>query len=337
MDPNLPEEHNDQESIMKRRDKVIITCAITGAAHTPSMSPYLPITPEQIADEAVAAAEAGAAMVHLHAREPDDGYPTTDPEIYRQFVVPIRDRCDAIINITTGQPDRQVVKDGDSAALFQRRLAAPKEFSPEVCSFNLGPMIPGVWAMVDKLEGKWKYDWEKTFLLATKRITLTNTYEGMEQVARELGDERDVKFEFEAFDIGQLHTLRYIADQGWVKPPFFIQSVLGFAGGLAATPEHALYMKRTADELFGDDYIWSCLAAGKNQIATIAVAAIAGGHVRVGLEDSLWYGKGQLAKSNADQVGRIRRVLEELSLEIASPDEAREILQTKGSDRTNIQ
>jgi len=319
-----------------RRDKVIITCAITGAAHTPSMSPYLPITPEQIADEAVAAAEAGAAMVHLHAREPEEGFPTTDPEVYRQFVGSIKERCDAIINITSGQPDRQAVEQPDADALFQRRLLAPKEFSPEVCSFNLGPMIPGVWATVPRFEGKFKYSWEKPFLEATRRITMTNTYEGMEQIARELGEERGVKFEFEAFDIGELHTLRFIADQGWVKPPFLIQSVMGFPGGLSASPAHILHMKQTADELFGDEYHWSCLAAGKDQMRAVTTAALLGGHVRVGLEDSLWYGRGELAKSNADQVRRIRRILEELSLEIATPDEAREMLQTKGADNTNI-
>lgn len=321
---------------MKRRDKVIITCAITGAAHTPSMSPYLPITPEQITEHALEAAEAGAAMIHLHAREPKDGFPTTDPDVYAQFLKPIKDGCNAIINITTGQPDRQVVQDGDSAALFQRRLAAPRKFAPEVCSFNLGPMIPGVWALVDRFEGRWKYDWEKPFLAATKHITMTNTYAGMEQIANELGRDRGVRFEFEAFDIGQLHTLRYIADQGWVKPPFFIQSVMGFPGGLAATPDHIVHMKETADKLFGDDYSWSCLAAGKDQMSAITTAALLGGHVRVGLEDSLWYGRGELAKSNADQVRRIRRILEELSLEIATPDEAREIIGTKGADKTHI-
>jgi len=321
---------------MKERKKVIITCAITGAAHTPSMSPYLPITPQQIVDESLAAAEAGAAMIHLHAREPEDGYPTTDPEIYRQFLAPIKAGCDAIINITTGQPDRQIVKDGDSAALFQRRLAAPKEFSPEVCSFNLGPMIPGVWAVADRFEGTWKHDWEYKFLKATKHITMTNTYAGMEQIAVELGQDRGIKFEFEAFDIGQLHTLKFLQSQGWVKPPFLIQSVMGFPGGLSASPKHILHMKQTADDLFGDDYHWSCLAAGKDQIAAVTQAALLGGHVRVGLEDSLWYGKGELARSNADQVRRIRRILEELSLEIATPDEARAMLETKGADQTRI-
>jgi len=321
---------------MIKRKKVIITCAITGAAHTPGMSPYLPITPEQIADEAVAAAEAGAAMIHLHAREPEDGFPTTDPEVYRQFLVPIKERCDAIINITTGQPDRQVLKDHDTAALFQRRLSAPKVFSPEVCSFNLGPMIPGVWAIAEQLKGRYRFDWEHEFLASTRHITMTNTYAGMEQIAIELGRDRDVKFEFEAFDIGQLHTLKYIEQQGWIKPPYLIQSVMGFPGGLGASPKHILHMKQTADDLFGDNYHWSCLAAGKDQMAAITTAALLGGHVRVGLEDSLWLERGELAKSNADQVRKIRRILEELSLEIATPDEAREMLQTKGRENMNF-
>ena len=321
---------------MKKREKVIISCAITGAAHTPCMSPYLPITPKEIADQSLEAAAAGAAIIHLHARDPDDGFPTTDPEVYRQFVEPIHQGCDAIINITTGQPDRLVLSQRDPEALFQRRLAAPKMFAPEICSFNLGPMIPGIWAYADKYEGKFKYDWEREFMLATKFLTLTNTYANMEQLASEVGQDLGVRFEFEAFNIAQLHTLKFIVDQGWIKGPLFIQSVLGFAGGLSADPRHVMHMKETADDLFGDNYHWSVLAAGKAQIPSVTMAAILGGHVRVGLEDSLWYGKGQLAKSNAEQVRRIRRILEELSLEIASPDEAREMLQTKGRDKTTI-
>ncbi len=322
---------------MIKREKVIITCAITGAIHSPCMSPYLPITPEHIAREAIAASEAGAAIIHLHAREPDTGMPTTDPEVYRQFLEPIKDNCDAIINITTGQPDRQAFENPDPQALFQRRLAAPKEFAPEICSFNMGPMNPAAWLLHDKFKDRDDLrDWELAMFTLTKMFTIQNTYANMEQIATELGDERGIKFEFECFDIGHLHTLRTIADQGWIKPPFFIQSVLGFAGGLAADPEHLMHMKQTADRLFGDDYHWSCLAAGAAQIPTIAMAAIMGGHVRVGLEDSLWYGKGQLAKSNADQVKRIRRILGELSLEVATPDEARAMLQTKGKENTNI-
>jgi uncharacterized protein (DUF849 family) len=256
--------------------------------------------------------------------------------VYRQFLEPINQGCNAIINITTGQPDRQVLQQPDPEAAFQRRLAAPKQFAPEICSFNLGPMIPGIWAYADKYEGKFKYDWEREFMLATKSLTLTNTYSNMEQLAREVGEERGVKFEFEAFNIAQLHTLKFIVDQGWIKGPLFIQSVLGFAGGLSAHPRHVMHMKETADDLFGDDYHWSVLAAGKNQMSTITMAAILGGHVRVGLEDSLWCGKGKLAKSNAEQVHKIRRILEDLSLEIATPDEAREMLQTKGRNKINI-
>jgi len=321
---------------MIKREKVIISCAITGAAHTPCMSPYLPITPEQIAEQSLEAAEAGAAIIHLHAREPEDGFPTTDPEIYRQFVEPIHNGCDAIINITTGQPDKQAVLKPDPDALFQRRLAAPKEFAPEICSFNLGPMIPGIWAMADRFKGKFKYEWEEQYMEATKSLTMLNTYANMEQLAKEVGEERGVKFEFEAFNVAQLHTLKLIVDQGWIKGPLFIQSVLGFPGSMSADPKHIMHMKQTADDLFGDNYHWSLLAAGKDQIPAITMAAIMGGHVRVGLEDSLWYGKGQLAKSNAQQVQRIRRILEELSLEIATPDEARAILQTKGRDKVNI-
>jgi len=321
---------------MIKREKVIITCAITGAIHSPCMSPYLPITPEQIASEAIAAAEAGAAIIHLHAREPDTGMPTTDPEVYRQFLEPIHENCNAIINITTGQPDRQAFDNPDPQALFQRRLAAPKEFAPEICSFNMGPMNPAAWLLYDKFKDKDLRDWERGMFTLTKMFTIQNTYANMEQIATELGDERGVKFEFECFDIGHLHTVRTIMDQGWIKPPLFIQSVMGFAGGLASDPEHVMHMKQTADRLFGDQYHWSCLAAGAAQIPTIAMAAILGGHVRVGLEDSLWYGKGQMAKTNASQVQRIRRILEELSLEIATPEEAREMLQTKGKENTNI-
>ncbi len=321
---------------MKQQEKVIITCAITGAIHMPCMSPYLPITPKEIADEAIAAAEAGASIIHLHARDPEDGMPTTDPEIYRQFLEPIHQETNAIINITTGQPDRQLLTNPDPNALFQRRLAAPKEFSPEVCSFNMGPMNPALWAFKERFEGKFKHDWEEILMTASKAATMINSYANMEQIAKELGEERGVKFEFECFDIGHLYTLKFIMDHGWIKPPLLIQSVFGFLGGLAADPKHVLHMKQTADDLFGDDYIWSCLAAGKNQMSVVTMAAIMGGNVRVGMEDSLWLGKGQPARSNAEQVTRIRKILEELSIEVATPDEAREILQTKGKDKVNI-
>ncbi len=319
---------------MARRKKAIITCAITGAVHTPCMSPYLPVTPGQIAEEALAAARAGAAIIHLHARDPADGFPSTDPEHYRPFLEEIHGGCDAIINITTGQPDRKAITHPDARAMFERRLAAPREFAPELCSFNMGPMNPALWALAERFEGRFKHAWEREFMTATRGITMINSYANMEQIARELGEERGVRFEFECFDIGHLHTLKLILDRGWVKPPLLVQSVFGFMGGLAADPKHVLHAKQTADELFGDDYEWSCLAAGANQMAVVTMAAILGGHVRVGLEDSLWYGRGELACSNADQVKRIRRILEELSIDVATPDEAREILQTKG--RANV-
>jgi len=321
---------------MIKRDKVIVSCAITGAIHSPCMSPYLPITPEEIANESIAAAEAGAAIIHLHAREPDTGMPTTDPEVYRKFLVPIKENCDAIINITTGQPDRQAFENPDPNALFQRRLSAAKEFEPEICSFNMGPMNPAAWLVHDKYKDQNLLDWEESMFTMTKGFTIQNTFANMEQVAKELGDERGIRFEYECFDIGHLHTLKTIMDLGWVKPPFFIQSVMGFAGALSSDPEHVMQMKETADRLFGDQYHWSCMATGARQIPTTIMGAILGGHVRVGIEDSLWYGKGEPAKSNADQVGRIRRILNELSMEIATPDEAREILQTKGKDNTKI-
>jgi uncharacterized protein (DUF849 family) len=317
---------------MRHSNKAIITCAVTGAAHIPCMSPYLPITPEQIADEAVAAAEAGAAIIHLHARDPENGMPVTDPDIYGQFLPRIKQRCDAIINITTGQPSHAETPE----QVLNNRLAAPKKFAPEICSFNMGPMNPGMWALRDSFKGKTIYPWEDEFLAKGKDVTMTNTYATMERVARELGDERGVRFEYECFDFGHLYTLRFIADQGWVKPPFFIQTVFGFLGGLGADPMHLLHMKQTADSLFGNDYYWSVLAGGKNQMKMVAMASILGANVRVGLEDSLWYGPGQLAKSNADQVRRIRKIMEELSIEVATPDEARAMLETKGADRVNF-
>ncbi len=317
---------------MKKSDKAIITCAITGAMHMPCMSPHLPITPKQIEDEAVAAAEAGAAIIHLHARDPQTGMPTTDPDVYGQFLPGIKARCNAIINITTGQPSMAKTPE----EVVNERLAAPKRFAPEICSFNMGPMNVALWALKDRLYSKTIHEWERMYLELSKNITVLNTFTTMERIAKELGDERGVRFEFECFDVGHLHMLRFIADQGWVKPPFFIQSVFGFLGGLASSPKHLLHVKQTADDLFGDDYYWSVLAAGKEQMRMITMSAIMGGNVRVGLEDSLWYGPGTLARHNAEQVGRIRRILEELSIPIATPDEARAILQTKGPDKVNF-
>lgn len=317
---------------MRHSNKAIITCAVTGAAHLPCMSPYLPITPEQIADDAAAAADAGAAIIHLHARDPETGVPVTDPDVYGQFLPQIKQRCDAIINITTGQPSNAPTQE----EALDARLAAPKKFAPELCSFNMGPMNVGLWMLKDRLYDKTIHAWEREFIDRSKSATLLNPFSSMERIARELGEERGVRFEYECFDVGHLYSLRTIADLGWVKPPFFIQAVLGFPGGLAAKPKHLLHMKQTADELFGDEYHWSVLAAGKEQMRMVAMSAILGGNVRVGLEDSLWDSPGVLARSSADQVRRIKSIMDELSIEVATADEAREILQTKGADRVNF-
>lgn len=319
---------------MRKTGKVIITSATTGATHMPWMSPHLPITIEQIVEDSVAAAEAGAAIIHLHARDPETGMPTTDKAVYGQFLPRIKQRCDAIINITTGQPH----VGGTPEEAFEARLSAPREFAPEITSFNMGPLNPGTWSWLPKAEasGQPLQDWERMFMTASKSMTLLNPFSLMERIARELGQERGVRFEYECFDIGHLYALRFIADQGWVKPPFFIQTVLGFAGALAPLPRHVLHFQETADMLFGDDYIWSVLASGREQIRMTTLSAVLGGNVRVGMEDSLWYGKGVPTRSSAEQVGRICRILEELSLEIATPEEARQILETKGAERVNF-
>lgn len=318
---------------MRKTGKVIITSATTGAAHMPWMSPHLPVTIEQIVEDSVAAAEAGASIIHLHARDPETGQPTTDPRIYGQFLPRIKQRTDAIINITTGQPHI-----GTPEEAMEARLAAPLAFAPEITSFNMGPMSPGTWTMIDKAQasGAALQDWERMFLTLAKSLTIQNPYSYMERLAKELGEDRGVRFEYECFDIGHLYALKLIADRGWVKPPFFIQSVFGFTGSLAPDPRHVMHFRDTADHLFGDDYIWSVLAAGKDQIRTTTLSAVMGGNVRVGMEDSLWYGKGKLATSSAEQVGRIRRILSELELDVATPDEARAILCTKGADKVNF-
>jgi uncharacterized protein (DUF849 family) len=327
---------------MRKTNKVIITSATTGAMHMPVMSPHLPITPDQIVADSVAAAEAGAAIVHLHARDPETGCPVTDPAVYGQYLPRIKQLSDVIINITTGQPAIRRKADGSFDVktqwhdVLEERLAAPRQFEPEITSFNMGPMNAANWMLGLKYDFNKLSDWEKLFVMGTKDLTMQNTFASMERIAKELGQERGVVFEYECFDIGHLYSLKMLETMGWVKPPYFIQSVFGFLGGIGTNPKHVFHFKETADELFGDDYIWSCLAAGKAQIPMITQGALLGSSVRVGLEDSLWYGKGQLAKSSAEQVGRIRRILEELGLEIATPDEARAILGTKGADNVNF-
>lgn len=302
--------------------KVIITCAITGSVHTPSMSPYLPVTPDQIATEAIAAAEAGASILHLHARDPRDGRPTADPDVFMQFLPRIKQATDAVINITTG---------GSSLMTLDQRLAAPLRAEPEMCSLNMGSMNFALFPMLDKPR-EWQHEWVPKLLEATRDTIFKNTFADMEGVLERLGKGCGTRFEFECYDVGHLYSLAHFRDRGLVSGPLFIQFVLGILGGIGADPENLVHMKRIADKLFGDSYQFSVLAAGRNQMPLISIAAAMGGNVRVGLEDSLFDGR-QLAKSNADQVRRIRGILEGLSLEVASPTEARDMLALKGGDR----
>ncbi|MBN9530283.1 MAG: 3-keto-5-aminohexanoate cleavage protein [Alphaproteobacteria bacterium] len=310
---------------MKRAKKVIITCAVTGSIHTPSMSPHLPITPDEIACDAVAAAEAGAAMLHLHARDPADGRPSQDPALFAQFLPRIKQQTDAIINITTG---------GGLGMTLDQRLAPAKWAAPEIASMNMGSLnfnISGAGARVQSF----RHDWEQPYLEGTRDLILSNTFAQIERGLKELGDQ-GTRFEFECYDVGHLYNLAHFVDRGLAKPPFFLQCVFGILGGIGADPENLLHMRATADRLFGNDYYLSVLAAGRHQMPFVSLSAILGGHVRVGLEDSLYAGKGRLATSNAEQVAKIRRIIEELSLDIATPAEAREILQTKGGDNVNF-
>jgi uncharacterized protein (DUF849 family) len=306
---------------MKRSNKVIITCAVTGSIHTPSMSPYLPITADQIAADAIAAAEAGAAMLHLHARDPITGKPDQNPDLFAAFLPRIKQSTNAILNLTTG---------GGLGMTLDQRLAPSKRFKPEVCSMNMGSMNFNISGAGGKITD-WKFDWEKPYLEMTKDLIMSNTFAQMERAMLELG-ENGTRYEFECYDTSHLYNLAHFVDRGIVKPPFFIQGVFGILGGIGPDPENVMFLKTTADRLFGDDYLFSALAAGKHQMRLITLSALLGGSVRVGLEDSLYAGKGQMATSNAVQVAKIRRIIEELSLEVATPDEARALMQTKGGD-----
>lgn len=299
--------------------KVIVTCAVTGSIHTPSMSPYLPVTARQIEDEAVAAAAAGAAIVHLHARDPQDGRPSQDPELFRAFLPRIRERSDVVVNITTG---------GAPTMLVQERLQPALQLKPEVASLNMGSMNFGLYPMLARYK-EFRHEWEQPYLAGSDDRIFRNSFKDIQYILESCAD-NGTRFEIECYDIGHLYTLAHFAERGVVKPPFFIQSVFGLLGGIGSHPEDVLQMRRTADRLFGRDYIWSVLGAGRAQMTVAAIAVAAGGNCRVGLEDSLWDGPGQLAKSNADQVRRVRKILEGLSLEVASPDEARTMLKLKG-------
>lgn len=305
------------------RRKVVITCAVTGSVHTPTMSPYLPVTPDQIASEAIAAAEAGASILHLHARDPRDGRPTADPQVFMQFLPRIKQATDAVINVSTG---------GSSLMTLDDRLAAAISAEPEMCSLNMGSMNFALFPALDK-QTEWKHDWEPKLLEATRSSIFQNTFADMEFILERLGRGCGTRFEFECYDVGHLYSLAHFRDRGLVSGHLFIQFVFGVLGGIGADPENLTHMKRIADKLFGDDYSFSVLAAGRHQMPMITIAAAMGGNVRVGLEDSLYSGRGELARSNADQVRRIRSVLEALSLEIATPAEARDLLGLKGGDR----
>ncbi|RBP15533.1 uncharacterized protein (DUF849 family) [Roseiarcus fermentans] len=306
--------------------KVIISCAITGATHVPSMSEHLPLTPEQIAAQAIEAAAAGAAIIHLHARDPADGRPTPSPEIYRQFVPVIAAASDAVINITTG---------GSTKMSMTERLAFPMQAKPEMCSLNMGSMNFSIHDVASRISN-WRYDWEEQYLAGMEDRVFRNTFKEIRQILLELGED-GTRFEFECYDVGQLYNLAYFADQGLVKPPFFIQAIFGILGGLGTDPENLTVMRTTADRLFGrENYEFSVLGAGRHQLPFVTMAAIMGGNVRVGLEDSIYLEKGVKAKTSAEQVRKIRRILEELSLEVATPDEARARLGLKGSDQVHF-
>ena len=303
--------------------KVIITCAVTGSVHTPTMSPHLPVTPDEIARDAIAAAEAGASILHLHARNPEDGRPTADPAVFMQFLPRIKQSTDAVINITTG---------GSSLMTVEHRLAAPLKAQPEMCSLNMGSMNFALFPMLDKPR-EWKHAWEPELLEATRGTIFKNTFADMETILEKLGRGCGTRFEFECYDVGHLYNLAHLRDRGLVEGPIFLQFVLGILGGIGADPDNLIHMKRIADKLFGDTYRFSVVAAGRQQIPMITMAAAMGGSVRVGLEDSLYDGPGKLARSNADQVRRIRQILDGLSLDVATPAEAREMLGLKGGDR----
>jgi uncharacterized protein (DUF849 family) len=306
--------------------KVIITCAVTGGIHTPTMSDALPYRPADIAAQSIAAAEAGAAILHLHARDPETGKPSPDPKVFMQFLPVIKQATDAVINVTTGGGLNMTVED---------RLAAPLLAKPEMCSLNMGSMNFAIYPLADRYSS-WKFDWEEPYLRGTDDFIFRNTFRDISRILQLLGEEHGTRFEHECYDVGHLYNLAHFVDRGLVKPPFFVQMIFGILGGIGPDLDNLLFMKRTADRLFGSDYRWSVLAAGRFQMPFATQAALLGGSVRVGLEDSLYIGKGKLASSNADQVAKVRRILEELGHEIATPAEARQILGLKGGDRVGF-
>lgn len=307
---------------MASKRKVIITCAVTGAIHTPSMSKALPVTADEIADAAIGAAKAGAAILHLHARDPHNGKPSQDPELFRPFLQKIKANTDAIINITTG---------GSPHMTVEERMRPAMTFKPEVASLNMGSMNFGLFPMLDRFKS-FEHEWEREHLENSRDLIFKNTYKDIETILRQ-GSDNGTRFEFECYDISHLYNLAHFMDKGLVPGPAFVQSVFGILGGIGPNPEDLMHMRRTADRLFGDNYQWSILGAGRNQIPLATMGAAMGSNVRVGLEDSLWIEPGKMASSNAEQVSRIRVILEALNLEIATPQEARDILRLKGGDQ----
>ena len=310
---------------MSKPRKVIITCAVTGSIHTPSMSPHLPVTPDEIAEAAIGAAEAGASIIHLHARDPSDGRPTQDPDVFLRFLPRIKQATEAVVNITTG---------GGPTMTVDERMRPAAELKPEVASLNMGSMNFALFPMLDRFRD-FAHEWERAHLENSRDLVFKNTFQDIEKI---LGAcrENGTRFEFECYDIGHLYNLAHCLDRGLVEPPLFVQSVFGILGGIGTHPEDLMHMRRTADRLFGDAYRWSILGAGRFQIPLATIGAAMGANVRVGLEDNLWLGPGTLARSNAEQVQKVRQVLEGLSLEVATPAEARELLALKGGDRVGF-
>ncbi|WP_019544889.1 3-keto-5-aminohexanoate cleavage protein [Streptomyces sulphureus] len=304
-------------------EPVIITCAPTGGIHTPTMSPHLPITPEEIAQASVEAAEAGAAVIHLHARDPETGKPDPRPELFQEFLPQISARSDAVVNVSTG---------GGLGMSREDRLRAAVAVSPEMASLNVGSLNFGIFPMLEKYD-RWQHAWEPEFLESTRDLVFKNTFADLEYIVKELGGEHGTRFEFECYDLGHLYNLAWLVDQGWLQPPFFVQMVFGVLGGVGADLDNLVHMHTVAEKLFGDDYEWSVLAAGRHQMPFATQAAMLGGNLRVGMEDSLFIGPGQLAASNADQVAKIRTIVESLGRSVATPADARRRLGLKGADR----
>lgn len=307
---------------MVASNKIIITCAVTGSIHTPTMSPHLPVTAEEIAEAAIGAAEAGASIIHLHARDPQTGKPDQTPQAFEPFLKVIKQRSNCVVNLTTG---------GSPFMSVEERLRPAAMFQPEVASLNMGSMNFGLFPMLERYK-TFKYEWEPQMLEASRDLVFRNSFKDIEYVLSTMS-QSGTRFEFECYDTSHLYNLHHFLERGLVKPPLFVQTVFGLLGGIGSHPEDVMHMKRTADRLFGDKYKWSVLGAGRSQMPIAATAAAMGGNIRVGLEDSLWIAKGKLAETNAHQVVQVRKIIEGLGLEVASPDEARVMLDLKGGDR----